>query len=93
MSPKNYFLRSNYGFSMQHALTTVHSAPERAHSGVRNMERQYEERKCKASKKKPPSACGVFKIKVNLIEVQLVYTMNVNWSCKIEEKKEQWTAF
>lgn len=58
------------------------------------MERQYEERKCKASKKKKtPSACGVFKIKVNLIEVQLVYTMNVNWSCKIEEKKEQWTAF
>lgn len=28
--------------------------------------------------KKTPSTCGIFKIKVNSIEVQVVYTMNVS---------------
>lgn len=35
---------------------------------------QREERECKASQK-TPSVHGVFKIKINLIEVQVAYTI------------------
>lgn len=58
----------------------------RACSEVRNAEMQHEEWEGKPSqKKKTLSECRVFQIKVNLIEVQVAYTRNAIYLCKIEQ--------
>lgn len=50
LSPKTYFLKSNYVFSKQHALITVCSSSERVHSEVRNMETHMRKGKAKQVK-------------------------------------------
>lgn len=57
----------------------------RACSEVRNAEMQHEEWEGKPSQKKKHSQNAVFQIKVNLIEVQVAYTRNAIYLCKIEQ--------
>lgn len=58
----------------------------RACSEVRNAEMQHEEWEGKPSqKKKKHFQNAVFQIKVNLIEVQVAYTRNAIYLCKIEQ--------